>query len=139
MVVTFCGHKDVPDVADVENVLRAIISDLIVEGATEFLLGGYGAFDALAAASVRAVKVAHPQIRATLVIPYVDIRFDASLYDESVYPPLETVPRRFAISRRNEWMVDQADVVVAYEPHDWGGAAATRDYSVRKQKRLLHA
>ena len=92
----------------------------------------------MAAAAVRVAKVTHPQIRATLVIPYVDMRFDASLYDGSVYPPLENVPRRFAISRRNEWMVDEADVVVAYVKHGWGGAAATRDYAVRKQKRLLN-
>lgn len=51
--------------------------------------------------------------------------------------PLETVPRRFAISRRNRWMVDAADVVVACVLHDWGGAAATLQYARQKGKRII--
>lgn len=51
--------------------------------------------------------------------------------------PLETVPRRFAIPRRNRWVVDAADVVVACVLHDWGGAAATLRYARQKGKRII--
>jgi hypothetical protein len=60
--------------------------------------------------------------------------YDESLYDGTTYPPLEEVPPKFAISKQNEWMVDQADVVVAYVTHGWGGAAATLQYAERKEK-----
>lgn len=60
-----------------------------------------------------------------------------SLYDSTVYPPLEAVPRRFAITHRNRWMVDVADVVVAYVLHDWGGAATTLRYANQKAKRSI--
>lgn len=32
-------------------------------------------------------------------------------------------------------MVDQADVVVAYDTHGWGGAAATLKYAERKNQK----
>ena len=47
------------------------------------------------------------------------------------------VPRRFAISYRNRWMVESADVVVAYVLHDWGGAAKTLRYAKQKKKQIV--
>ena len=38
---------------------------------------------------------------------------------------------------RNEWMVDSADVVVAYVTHEWGGAAKTLEYARRCGKRVM--
>ena len=83
------------------------------------------------------VKFKYRTIRSTLVIPYLNREYNTELYDNTTYPPLEDVPMKFAISRRNEWMVDQADVVVAYVTHGWGGAAATLQYAERKNKRII--
>lgn len=58
-------------------------------------------------------------------------------YDITVYPPLETVPRRFAICCRNRWMVNAADVVVSCVLHDWGGAASTLRYAKQKKKKVI--
>ena len=62
---------------------------------------------------------------------------DASKYDGTLYPPLEKVPRRFAISKRNEYMVNEADVVVAYVTYGWGGAATTLAYAKRKKREII--
>ena len=62
---------------------------------------------------------------------------DESGYDWTVYPGLENVPRRFAISHRNRYMVDMADFVVAYVTHGWGGAAQTLEYANRKKKSII--
>ena len=137
MIVTFCGHSTVSNSAAVAASLKSVIEELIAEGATEFYLGGYGEFDSLAARAVRDAKKLHPEVRSTLVIPYMDRDFNTDFYDESVYPPLESVPRRFAISKRNEWMVDQSDIVVSGVTHDWGGAATTLKYATRKKKRII--
>ena len=48
---------------------------------------GYGQFDRLAAAVVRELKERHPAIRSVLVLPYLDRKYDVSLYDESIYRP----------------------------------------------------
>jgi uncharacterized phage-like protein YoqJ len=126
MIITFCGHKDVYEKdGTLSAKLIKALEQLISEGADQFFLGGYGSFDTLAAKTVNELKKQHPEIHSTLVLPYLDRTFNKDMYDDSTYPPLEEVPRRYAISRRNEWMVDQADVVVAYVDHGWGGAAKT--------------
>lgn len=137
MQVTFCGHSEIYGRDDVASWLRSICEQLISEGAQTFYLGGYGAFDHLAAETLRKLKPAYPQIRTILVLPYLNSSMPTDGYDESVYPPLESVPRRFAIVRRNEWSVQQADVVVAYVTHGWGGAAKTLQYAQRKHKRVI--
>lgn len=137
MLVTFCGHKDLAKEAQVKEKLEAVIASLIEEGASEFYLGGYGSFDSMAAKTVREMKKTHPEAQGILVIPYMDRDYNKELYDGSIYPPLENTPLRFAISKRNEWMVDQADVVVAYVTHDWGGASKTLEYAQRKKKRII--
>lgn len=137
MTVTFCGHRDVPEPEIIKTWLNQTIEELIHEGVDHFLLGGYGQFDRLAAAVVREQKERHPAIRSVLVLPYLDRKHDASLYDESIYPPLETVPRRFAISRRNEYMIDAADCVIAFVTHDFGGAYTSLCYAQRKHKRII--
>ena len=138
MVVAFCGHKNVYQTERVSQQVKQIVSSLVKEGADTFLLGGYGSFDSIAAITVRELKKDYPGLRSILVLPYLNRDYDASLYDESVYPPIEDVPKRFAISRRNEWMVDKADVIIAYVDHDWGGAAATLRYAERKKKRIIN-
>lgn len=94
-------------------------------------------FDSLAAGVLRKQKKRYPQIELVLVLAYLNSTRDISGYDDTVYPPLETVPRRYAISHRNRWMVEVADVVVAYVIHDWGGAATTLRYARRKKKQII--
>ena len=53
-------------------------------------------------------------------------------------PPLESVPPRFAIRKRNEWMVNQADLIVSYVRRSFGGAAGALDFALRKKKRIIH-
>lgn len=137
MNVTFCGHAQVDQVEAVKAWLCAVTQRLIEQGANTFYLGGYGTFDKLAAAVLREQRKRYPQIELVLVLAYLDASKDASGYDSTVYPPLETVPRRFAISHRNRWMVDASDVVVAYVLHDWGGAATTLRYARRKRKPII--
>lgn len=72
-----------------------------------------------------------------MVIPYLNRDYNKKMYDESLYPPIEESLPRFAISKRNEWMVEQADVVVSGVDHDWGGAYTTLKYAKRKKKRII--
>lgn len=137
MKVTFCGHRDVINREAVEEWLRSVCVDLIINGADEFYLGGYGSFDHMCAAVLRELKRVNPHIRLMLVLPYLNSSMLTVGYDETVYPPLESVPRRFAVSRRNEWMVMESDTVVAYVTHNWGGAAKMLEFAHRKKKRIL--
>lgn len=137
MMVTFCGHAEIAQSDDVRNWLISTIEPLIADGADTFYLGGYGAFDSLAAAVLRELKKTYRHIQIVWVLAYLNRNTEATGYDSTLYPELEEVPPRFAISRRNERMVDMADVVVAYVTHGWGGAAKTLEYAKRKRK-VIH-
>lgn len=134
MTVTFYGHSKIYQTGDFSKWLDIILPSLIEGGATTFYLGGYGDFDSLAAAAVRRQKAVYPYITAILVLAYLNRDTDLSHYDDTTYPPLENVPPRYAIVRRNEWMVRESDVVISGVTHGWGGAAKTLDYARRKQK-----
>ena len=138
MKVTCCGHREVICSDKLTRQLRFVLCDLISEGADTFLLGGYGVFDSMAAMAIRDLKSIYPHIRSTLVLAYLDRDHNAELYDDTIYPPLEGVPLRYAISQRNRWMVDASDVVVSYVAHSYGGAATTLRYAEQKKKRIIH-
>lgn len=88
-----------------------------MEGATDFCLGGYGGFDRAVASVIWKRKEKYPSICSVLVLPYLDREVDASRYDLTTCPPPENVPKRFAISQRNQWMVQVSNVVVIYVLH----------------------
>ena len=144
MIITFCGHSDyVPSVGDEEKIL-SVLSEKIGERDAELFLGGYGAFDAFARRCGREYQKTHPNVKLIFVTPYLPknnaTRKDrqADRYDAIVYPPLENVPSRYAILRRNEWMVERADLVIAYIRHEWGGAYTTYRHALKKQKEIYH-
>lgn len=107
--------------------------------------GGYGDFDFCAEKASMEIKKAFPdrEIKRFYITPYIDDSHRERLndmekrFDGTIYPPLETVPLKYAISKRNEWMIDQADMVVSGVTHDWGGAAKTLKYAERKKKRVI--
>ena len=137
MIVTFCGHRLVEEEPLVRRWLEATVTELIQKEADEFYLGGYGGFDRMALSVVNHAKEEHPCLRSVLVLPYLDRKTAAEEYDHTIYPPLENVPKRFAILKRNRWMVDKADVIVAYVIHEWGGAAATLRYAESRGKPVV--
>ena len=137
MTVTFCGHSHVSNADELNEWLDKVLDLLIAEGADRFYLGGYGDFDRFAAEAVKAKKEEKPDIEMALVTAYLSRQADGESYDYMIYPTLKEVTQRSAIPKRNEWMVDSADVVVAYVTHEWGGAAKTLEYARRCGKRVI--
>ena len=134
MTITFCGHSKINRTEDFSKWLDMILPSLIEGGAATFYLGGYGVFDGLAASALKKQKETYPHIELILVLPYLNQDIDTSRYDSTTYPPLEKVPLRYAIVKRNEWMVCESDVVISGVTHSWGGAARTLEFAPRKKK-----
>ena len=144
MIVTFCGHRDFVETAEAENQLTMFLEKYARENVRLVCYnGGYGNFDYFAAKCVQRMQEQYSNIRNCLVLPYIDqpfldrIAVFKNLFDETIYPPLENVPRKYAIIRRNELMVDSADIVIAYVKYSWGGAARTLEYAKRKKKTVI--
>ena len=144
MIITFCGHSNCLFNEDVKEQLKNILLDEIIKNPTcKFYLGGYGDFDSLCLRTLRELKKDFPEIELLFITPYLDknyskLEFAKNYYDDVIFPSIESVPRKFAILKRNEWMVDSADLVISYVKYSWGGAAKTLRYEKRKKKQLIN-
>lgn len=125
----FIGHaKDYRLSADV---LDAAIENMIQGGISVFYNGGKGHFDGMCASSVNRLKKKYPHVSHYLILPYLNFNgIDRNRFDGSIYPELETVPKKFAYSYRNQWMVRQASQALCFVNHRWGGAYQTFRYAV---------
>ena len=110
----FIGHRDAPE--RVMGLLSEAVERHIVEyGVTEFVVGQYGAFDRMAAKTVREAKQRHPQVSLVLLLHYYRPERAVGEWDSTFYPPgMEAVPKRLAIVRANRYMVDHCDYLIAY-------------------------
>lgn len=140
MIVTFCGHRNFVKTKQIEGALIDLLEDFAAHNRTlDCYCGGYGSFDGFTSECVKKVQERYSNVRNCLVIPYMTLEYQERVkylqdyYDEIIYPPLENVPKKFAILRRNEWMVDHAGVVIAYVLYSWGGAAHTLEYAKKKR------
>ncbi len=141
MIITFCGHRDFVAKKGSEAELLSLLEDKIGNTPVEFYLEGYGAFDAFAYECALKYKAKHSQVSLVFITPYLSIEYQRNhlqyqkeRYDAIIYPEIEKAPLRFAISYRNRWMVERADLLIAYVKHDWGGAYQTYRYAKRKGK-----
>ena len=121
-VCTFFGHRECNGLR--EERLLSVIEGLIMQGVTEFTVGNQGQFDAMVCRCLRALQKTYPYIRYRVVLAYLPVgKTVADEHAETVYPEgMETVPPRFAIQRRNRYLVETADVCLCYIDHTWGGA-----------------
>ncbi len=136
-VCAFFGHREIWD--DISAPLEQAIRTAIMQyGVTSFWVGGCGQFDACAAGSVRRLKKEFPHIRLYLILAYLPMKKDPYFcaYDSTIYPEgLEFVPKRFAISKRNRWMVENCDLVIACINRSHGGAYQA--YKTAKGKKVV--
>ena len=145
MIITFCGHSQYTESAEDEQKIISILTQIIGDNRAELYLGGYGSFDNFARKCGRKYQKTHPNTKLTLITPYITDSYQTNhlkqkedLYDGILYPELETVPLKFAISHRNKWMVKQADYIIAYIEHSFGGAYQTYKYAKHKRKRIFN-
>ena len=137
MVCTFFGHKDTPK--EIEPTLRSTLIDLIEnKNVTVFYVGNNGNFDTMVRHQLEDLSHIYP-ITYSVVLAYLPT--EKNKYDDlthTIYPEgLETVPKRFAISWRNKWMIQQSDIVVTYVTHNFGGAWHFKALAERKNKTLI--
>ena len=138
MTATFFGHKDTPK--EIEPTLRSTLIDLIEnKNVNLFYVGNNGNFDTMVRHQLEELSQTYP-ISYSVVLAYLPT--EKNKYDDltnTIYPEgLETVPKRFAISWCNKWMIQQSDVVVTYVTHKFGGAAHFKEMAEKLNKHVIN-
>lgn len=136
----FIGHREATEEL-LPSLTIAIEQHIVEYGVTDFIVGGYGAFDRLAATAVIQTKKKYPQIMLTLLLPYHPAERLVSKpdgFDSTFYPPdMEKVPRRLAIVKANRYMVDHVDYLIAYAWHPASNARELVEYAQKREPRNL--
>ena len=94
----------------------------------EFQIGRNGEFDIVVASCIKRVQKSFGKQNSamTLVLPYpvADMEYYEKYYD-SIFIPEEAERAHFksAIQKRNEWLVKNSELIIAYVHRDTGGAA----------------
>ena len=114
---TFFGHRDC-FALDRER-LMAAIEALILQGVDTFYVGNQGNFDGMVRGCLKQLCRKHPSVRYAVVLAYLPATGEGE--SDTMYPEIEGHPR-FAIERRNRWMLTHADYCLCYVEHSWGGA-----------------
>ena len=133
------GHRNISE--NIEQSLRACIITLIEQhNVTMFYLGNNGSFDHLARKILKDLKKDYLQINYAVVLAYLPGKygkFNTKDFSDTLYPDgLENVPYRFAIPRRNRWMIDQSECLIVYINRPVGGAYLAMEYAEKKGKTI---
>lgn len=134
----FIGHHDAKD-----GIYPALLSEVELHitqnGVTNFFVGHYGNFDRMAATAVKEAKVRHPDVQLMLVLPYHPAIRPIETpdgFDGTYYPwEDERIPKRLAIVKTNQRMVDTCDYLIAYAWHHLGGSGQIVEYARKQEKR----
>ncbi len=139
--VAFTGHRTYNAVADDE--LRALVRYLYEQGMTRFLCGMAWGFDLAAGRAVAELKREKADVELVAVEPFAEFRElfraeDVAQYDAVIEAADERVVvgenDKMAYMRRNDFLVDNAAVIVAWWDGRSRGGTAYTVKRARKQR-----
>ena len=135
--VSFIGHRKIYRIGEIEEFLNRYIYDLLSKKEyVEFYVGRNGDFDVIVASVIKNVQSAFGKHNSSLnlVLPYrsKDEEYYADFYDEICLPIDAKTHFKSAISKRNEWMIDNSDLLISYVEDQHGGAYTAQKYAKRK-------
>lgn len=147
MIITFIGHSSIIINDTLYNKIKNTITEKIsTDSSVTFYCGGYGQFDDLCASICREIKCNNKNCEIVFITPYLNLSYqnkinsliNDKLFDAVIYPPIEKYPQRLAIIKRNEWMIKNSDIVIAYVSHEYGGAYKSFKYAQKENKIIIN-
>ncbi len=136
-ICTFFGHRDTP--TEIEGFIKPAIINLIeTHNVSEFLVGNNGNFDLMVISCLKKLLSLYPHIKINIVLAYIPTTSEQFPFS-TLYPEgLELSPKRFAISKRNYWMVNKADYVITFVTKPCGGAAKFSLLATQRGKNVIN-
>ena len=138
MVCTFFGHKDTPN--EIESILKSTIKSLIENNTDcKFFVGNNGNFDTLVQKCLGELADVYP-IKYDIVLSYMPKKnpYYQKKINNTILPEgIEKVPKCFAISYRNNWMIKNADFVITYVKYPFSNSAKYKEIAIKKKKEVI--
>ncbi len=139
----FTGHRPEKlnmDEKEVKRLLAHAIQDAVNSGFTTFITGMAKGVDIWAGELVMEYKNIYPSIKLIAALPYPGFSKNApNLIKNADF--VHTVSDSYDIScfqRRNEWMVDNSSLVIAFFTGEKGGTYNTIKYAEKKDVEIMY-
>lgn len=139
-IATFTGHRTYQGEAD--EALREAVEALYDEGVRTFRVGMAEGFDLAAGAAVVALSERHEDVVIEAIVPFPAFALRFGVHDKMLYDSViasadvvlyaDMAYHRAIFHRRNDMLVEGADVVVAWYDGSRGGT----DYTIRRAHKL---
>ena len=121
MTCIFFGHRDTP--ISVKNEIEKAIINLIEQGVDQFYVGNNGIYDLLVQSILKNYAIVRKDFEYSIVLSHVGEIAISGEQEKTILPEgLETVPPKYAISKRNEWMLKKGDLILAYVQHRYSNS-----------------
>ena len=111
-------------------------------GKVTFYVGNHGQFDGMVRGIMKELISEGKDVDYSVVLAYIPgqkYEFDLpDQYADTIYPDgLENVPYKFAICRRNEWMLKRSEILVTYVRHNSGGVFKFKEKALKLNKTVI--
>lgn len=142
-IVAFAGHRYDWQNIGIDKKLKEIIICLIEKGYKVFFDGGKGFFDKLTSSIILELKKQYKDIKLYRVLAnYQSDSKKLNLpigYDGIYMPEVEQFHPKARIKKRNEWIVDQCDILVCHIFETYkSGAYTMLKYAQKKNKHIIN-
>ncbi len=146
----FTGHRNISyeKYKEITDGLKKIIEKLIDEGYNYFISGGALGFDTLSAQTVLNLKAIKDNIFLEIAIPCPEqsknfTKSQKEIYDDIISKADKTVYvsdryTSYCMAKRNRYMVDNSNCVVAYLTTPCGGTFNTVNYAESLNKKIIY-
>ncbi len=146
----FTGHRNLPaeKLNEIKYELERIILLLAGKGYNRFIAGGALGFDTIAAETVLRLMEKEPELKLEIAVPCPGQHMRFSPEQKKQYLRiLESADKvfmvsdrysRYCMAKRNKYMVDNSDCVVAYLNRPKGGTFNTVSYAEHSGKEVIY-
>ena len=139
---SFFGHRSIIDDVSVKQQLYEVVEELIVnQDVDTFLLGEMGDFEIIAGKVLNELKRSYPFIQRIEILCFAEqlnrkskIQSDGFDYLDE----LDLYKRRARIIKRNQWVIDNSDILVFFVHSPYGGAYQSYLYAKKKKKDIIN-
>lgn len=136
---TFLGHSRCPDEIR-EKLLYTIESLILKNNVTVFYVGSQGAFDKLVYEVLCDLEKKY-RIKIFVVLAYLNRTPKTPHYDidKTIFPDeLTKTPLRFAITRRNSFMINKSDYIVSFINTPFSKVYNNILETIKKKKHIIN-
>lgn len=137
MICTFFGHRDASE--KVVFALREVIENLIKKGVKSFFVGNNGNFDLYVQNILSNIKNSTGEIDFNIVLSYLGEKAISDNQDATIFPEgLEKVPKRYAISKRNDWLISNSNIAIIYCTNTFSNSFKLSQKAIKKKLTVIN-